>query len=88
MSHIVEFVGGPLDGFRHLYQFSPEELASTVGFEINPGFLDALIERNEVQDPVGEITSVAVYWLETGHETLRYHHLCSVAAEDCQLEDA
>ena len=45
MDRVVEFVGGPLDGYQHVIDFSQEELLHDVELEMAPDVLRVLTDE-------------------------------------------
>lgn len=84
----IEFCGGPLDGLTHEFRHSPDRLPYEIGLPVNPSLVGFLCMDNPQENVSGPATSIAVYELETDGELLRYRHVCSVAEEEYQLEDA
>lgn len=88
MTEIVEFAGGPLDGYEHILPSAADELAGTVGLEINQNVVRTLSGEASGEETIGAPTSIAVYRLEEFSAPPRYHFLCSVPVDVLQPEDA
>ena len=85
-TYAVEFVGGPLDGHTHPFDHSPDLLSSIAGIPVSADLLRFINGQSErLHSPA---SSVAVYQLQRDGDDLRYFHLCSVAEQECELEDA
>ena len=88
MSHVVEFTGGPLDGYEHTLPAPVDELAGTVGLEVNQNVVRALSGEGSCEEPIGSPTSIAVYRLEEFSDPPRYQFVCAVPVDVVQPEDA
>ena len=86
MSHTVEFIGGPLDGYQHPLPFSTDALATTVGLDVNQDVIRIL--GGEPERPIGTATSIAVYRLDDLRDPPRYYFLCSVSSDERYAEKA
>lgn len=74
----VEFMGGPLDGYRHHFEETPDELPVDVSVDIHPDLLRSLTGDGE--RPPGPPTSTAVYRLGWDGDWPHYRHVASLAS--------
>ena len=84
MNGIVEFTGGPLDGYEHPLPGPAEELAGTVGLEINQNVVRLLSGEGNGDDQIGWPTSIAVYRLVDFSAPPRYEFLVAVPPDALQ----
>jgi len=82
--YAVEFVGGPLDGHKHVAMFPPEELAEIITLPINKNVIGMLHGRSRAAKQ--HATSAAVYQLRHTHGLWRYLYRGAASAKDSQLE--
>ena len=87
MNQIVEFAGGPLDGYEHVLPDHSGELAGTVGLEINRNVVRTLSGEGDGDSPVGPPTSIAVYCLEEFSDPPRYEFLCAFPVDALEFDD-
>jgi hypothetical protein len=67
----IEFIGGPFDGYKHVVDFPPADLASVVTLPVrrHPS------QSREAGSPSGEWISAAVYELCNPQGVCSYHYL-------------
>jgi hypothetical protein len=73
---VIEFVGGPFDGFVQFVDYPSTELERFLRFPINANVLAQL--NGSHSGRMKPATSVAVYELMVDENALRYAHLGSV----------
>ena len=81
---LVQFVGGPFDGFEHGVSFPPEELAETVTLPVNPNVVRML--EGDSREARTAATSIAVYELGYREGNWRYEFVKAAPAQELQCE--
>jgi hypothetical protein len=75
--HHVEFVGGPLDGYRHAFWHKPSRLPTVARLAVNPDLIQSLSDKK--RNAAGPATSTAVYCIGQSGKRLRYFYIASAA---------
>lgn len=83
---IVEFAGGPLDGYVHVLPGPADELAGTVGLEISQSVV-RLLSGGNGDESIGWPTSIAVYRLVEFSVPPRYQFLCAAPVDVLQPDN-
>ncbi len=79
---LIEFIGGPFDGFEKLYPMSAEQLPLDVIWLVSESAFQQL-DLNCRSEPArqAKLTSIAVYELNATGPALQYHHAGSISAK-------